>query len=251
MKCALHLFILLLVAGSKSFGLEAQVDPGHKPVKQNQSFAEFAVKLINPQNTDYGCKFDQARKIVVHETVQMIDFWTALVASSFLLLSCLLLLHQHNENRRREVIAAQLLSQYHNAWLDARTQVTEATQRYNELAERSNSATEAALRARLPNAEAVEPRPIGSESTQSLHSKVGATADIGNSAKSGIGEMSSHPSNRDLKASIHESREPKVDLMSQIRTLQQQLSASHEREKNLQRQLSKAVPQPQSEASRL
>ena len=35
-------------------------------------------------------------------------------------------------------------------------------------------------------------------------------------------------------------REPEVDLIAQISTLQQQLNASHEREKNLQKELSKA-----------
>src|SRR5437899_9389151 len=129
-------------------------DPATKqPAKQGDGFVDFALKQVNPQNMDYGCQIDEARKLVVDKTIRSVSSWAVLTALSFLILSFFLLLHQHKDRNRREVIAASLLAQYHNALADARGQAEDAIRRYNALVGRNNTATEAAFRTAYQGAE--------------------------------------------------------------------------------------------------
>src|SRR5689334_16179477 len=133
MKCFHYLAIslLLLLSQSSAWSQRSSYDPAAKhPAKQREGFVDFALKRINSQNTDYGCQIDEARKLAVDQTVKKIDSWAALLALGFLVLSFFMLLHEHREGNRREIIAAEFLAQYHNAWIDARTQAEQAIRRY-------------------------------------------------------------------------------------------------------------------------
>ena len=123
MKCLLRLAVCLLLAlpASVAWSQRSSYDPAEKQQsKPREGFVDFALKQINPQNTDYGCQMDEARKLLVDQTIKSIDSWAVLVALTFLVLSFFMLWHQHRERNRREVIAAEFLAQYHNAWMDAR-----------------------------------------------------------------------------------------------------------------------------------
>ena len=249
MKCFHYLAIslLLLLAQSTAWSQRSSYDPAAKqPAKQGDGFVDFALKQINPQNTDYGCQIDEARKLAVDQTVKKIEWWTAVVALGFLVLSFFMLLHQYREGIRREMKAAEFLAQYHNAWVDARTQAEQAIRGYNKLVDTTSGAAESALGSQLPE-------------MQISHART-ANPDLSDDAKPVA--ASAFPS----KASVKENRrrtdsgqavrpqlrsnvEPEVDLIAQISTLQQQLSASHEREKNLQKELSKAHRRSQAEAA--
>src|SRR5215472_9313626 len=110
MKCPFLLAVCLLLAvpPGSGWGQRSSYDPAAKrQSKPREGFVDFALKQINPQNTDYGCQLDEARKLAVNQTVKNIDSWAVLVALGFLVLSFFLLLHQHRERGRREAIAAQ------------------------------------------------------------------------------------------------------------------------------------------------
>lgn len=236
MKCSFLLAICFLLAVPPTSALEqkSSYDPASKQQSQTrEGFVDFALKQLNPQNTDYGCQLDEARKLTVDETVKSIDSWTVLVALGLLVLSFFLLLHQHRERSRRDVIAAQFLAQYHNAWADARTHAADAIRRYNELVHTKNKATEDVHKSPSIETEAVQAMP--------------AKVDVGRGSKTqsppvaAAGGDSKADENGAYRADgACQNREPEAGLVAQVSTLQQQLNASHEREKNLQRELTKA-----------
>jgi hypothetical protein len=203
-----------------------------QPAKQGDSFVDFALKQINSQNKDYGCEIDDARKLMVDETIKSVTFWAVLAALSFLILSFLLLLHQHRERNRREIIAAGLLARYHNALADARSQADEAIRQYNELVSRTNQAAEAALRLASQPTERVQATASAANPVRDVKPKPASAPppkDKIKTAENGVDRTETGPP----------SLEAEGDLIAQISTLQQQLHASHEREKNLQKELTK------------
>jgi hypothetical protein len=240
MKRALLVALCLLPAGAahSAWGQRSPYGSAAKQEsKSREGFVDFALKQINPHNIDYGGQLDEARKLAVGQTIMKVDSWALLVALGFLVLSFSIVLHQHRERNRREAIAAEFLAQYHNAWVDARAQAGDAIRRYNELVHTTNSASKAAFRTSSSEAEAAQARAI--------------KADLGRGAKTQSAVIAASPSaiaaaqNGAARSDgVHQNREPEVDLIAQISTLQQQLNASHEREKNLQKELSKAQRAP-------
>jgi hypothetical protein len=236
MKCPFLLAVCLLLAvgPGSAWGQRSSYDPAAKQQsKPREGFVDFALKQINPQNIDYGCQLDETRKLAVDQTIKSIDSWAVMIALGFLVLSFFLLLHQHRERNRREAIAAELLAQYHNAWMDARTQAADAIRRYNELVHATNSAGETMLKP--PSIETgasqtkLEKRELARGVKQQTATVPAARSEI-KAGENGAARTDG----------VRQNREPDVDLMAQISTLQQQLNASHEREKNLQKELGKA-----------
>jgi hypothetical protein len=239
----LSVWLLLAIAVSAAWGQRSSNDPAaNEQAKQGDGFVDFALKRINRQNVDYGCQLDEARKITIDQTIKSIDSWAALVALVFLVLSFFMLLHQHRERDRHEFIASQFLAQYHNSWVDAQGRAEHAIRRYNELVDTTNSAAENAFRLQPPETERAQ--------TATVKSAVGCDPKpqppSSPALKSGVLPVE----NRNQGDRILQNREPQVDLIAQIKTLQQQLTASHEREKNLQRQLTKTQPQRQGEPTK-
>jgi hypothetical protein len=243
-----HLAICLLLLLSQLAALtqRSSYDPAaQKSSRQHDAFVEFALKQINPQNTDYGCKVDGARKLAVDVTVKTIDSWAVFIALSFLIVSFLMLLQQHQEGNRREIIAAGFLAQYHNAWLDARAQAGQAIRRYNELANTTSDAADADLQSQLPDTEMVRAVTGNSNLSQNARPFRASVAGSKNNGKENVSHRtdSEQPGRPRPRLNV----EPEVDLIAQISALQQQLNASHEREKNLQKELSKVHRRAQAE----
>jgi hypothetical protein len=235
--CSLGMLLCL-----PAWSQRASYDPAAKQVtQQHEGFIEFAMRQINPRDADYGCQIDEDRKLIVDETVKNINSWAVLVAMSFLILSFFMLLHQHRERNRREIIAASFLAQYHNALAEARNQAERAIRRYNELVSRTNTVAEAALRTASQAPEPPQPtaaKPDPSREVKRQSSSLSVPKDKLTTADSG--------GNR--TANEHQNGESEGDLIAQISTLQHQLHASHEREKNLQKELTKARRVPASPA---
>jgi hypothetical protein len=234
MKCFI-ICLLISLSWLAAWGQRSSYDPAAKqqPTKQGKGFVDFALNQVNSQNNDYGCQIDDARKFMVDETIKSVNSWAVLVALSFLILSFFLLLHQHRERSRREVIAASLLAQYHNALVDARGQAEDAIRRYNALLNRTNTAAEAAFRTatQAPEpAQTTTARPNPHREAKPQPPSVPPAKDKIKTGENGAGRTEA----------ARQNREPGVDLIAQISTLQQQLNASHEREKNLQKELTKA-----------
>lgn len=243
MKRALKLVACTLVgiAVSSGWGQQSSYDPSAKQQgKPSEGFVDFALKQINPQNIDYGCELDEARKFAVAQTIKRIDTWAVFAALAFLVLAFIMLLHQNQERKRRELIAAEFLAQYHNSWVDARTHAADATRRYNELVDTANRTAEASLTSTSGDAHGpqtmVVKADLGRDAT--TRSVTGTASSVGIRADDDGANRSD--SSQGIKTSVQQNREPDVDLMAQILTLQQQLTASHEREKNLQKELARA-----------
>jgi hypothetical protein len=221
------MFVLVTLA-QLSAGVQFPYGPAAKKTSsERQGLVDFALKGINPQSTDYGCRIDEARKLLVDGTIKSLNSWAAGVALSLLALAFCLLIHQHQERNRRECIAARLLSQYHNGWVEARARAEDSILRHNELVEKINVGTETRLvRPDLSQDPTGRSDPAQRPAVQTA---------VDPSAKPDRG------SNVIVSAdSVRQKREPEVDFISQISTLQQQLTASHERERNLQKELTKA-----------
>src|SRR5260370_7198951 len=100
MKCALLVAVRLLLAigTCTGWGQGSLYGPSSKQQSRpHEGFVDFALKQINPQNTDYGCQLDEARKLVVDPTVKSTDSWAVLAALGFLVLSFFLLLPPHRQ----------------------------------------------------------------------------------------------------------------------------------------------------------
>lgn len=227
--------LLILLSWLPAWGQRSAYDPAaRQPAKQGDGFVDFALKQINPQNKDYGCQIDDARKLMVDQTIKSVESWAVLVALSFLILSFFLLLHQHRERNRREIIAAALLAQYHNALADARSQADEAIRRYNALVNTTNTAAEATLRTASQPPERTQAAASAAHSARDVKQPKPTTApspkDRIKTDENGVGRTEAAPQNREAEG----------DMIGQINTLQQQLHDSHEREKNIQKELMKA-----------
>ena len=231
----LMICLLLSVSWLPTWSQRSSYDPAAKqPTKQGNGFVDFALKQVNSQNRDYGCQIDDARKLLVDETIKSITSWAVLVALSFLILSFFLLLHQHGERNRREIIAAGLLAQYHNTLADARSQADAAISRYNELVNRTNTAAEATLRTAPQLLEHTQATPSVAHSVRDVKQPKPA------SAAQPKDKLKTDGNGAGRTEAAQQNREAEVDLIAQISTLQQQLHDSHEREKNLQKELMKA-----------
>lgn len=252
MKGLPHLAVCLAVVLSAlpTWGQRSSYDPAaRQSSKQRDSFRDFALKHVNAQNADYGCQLDAARKLAVDKTIKSIDSWTILITVSFLVLSFFMLLHQHKERNRREVISAEFLAQYHNNWVDARNQAEDAIRLYNELVNTTNSAAEALLRSQALDPERAETGVVAPAPRRDAKPPSVTAPTVASSIRSGENAAGRSDPGRGIRPRFRQNREPDVDLFAQISTLQQQLNTSREREKNLQKELSKAqrrVPLEQS-----
>ena len=57
--------LLILLSWLPAWSQRSAYDPAaRQPAKQGDGFVEFALKQINPQNKDYGCQIDDARKLL-------------------------------------------------------------------------------------------------------------------------------------------------------------------------------------------
>lgn len=246
-RLTICMLLVFLLPGSPGWTQRSSYDPAaSRRSKPHDSFAEFALKQINPQNTAYGCQLAAARKLAVDETVKRIDFWTVMVTLSFLVLSFVILLHQHRERSRREIIAASFLSQYHNAWVDSSKQAEDTIRRHNELVNSKNRAAEADPRSQVPDGDLAQVGAAKPDPERDKKPKWAPAAAFAPNAKTIGNGTSGSDSMRKIKFSVPQSE---VDLIAQISTLQQQLNASHDREKQLQKELNKTqrrVPSAQT-----
>jgi hypothetical protein len=227
--------LLIFLSWLPAWSQRSAYDPAAtQPTKQGDGVVDFALKQINPQNKDYGCQIDDARKLMVDETIKSVTSWALLIALSFLILSFFLLLHQHRERNRREIIAGGLLAQYHNALADTRSQAHEAIRRYNALVNRTNTAVEAAFRTASQPPERAQATASAAHSARDVEQPKPTSApppkDRIKTDENGAARTEAAPQNREAEG----------NLIAQISTLQQQLHDSHEREKNLQKELAKA-----------
>ena len=197
-----------------------------------QQFLHSAAQAINAFDRDYGEIIERWRAWAVQRSLKDPVFWALLVAIGLLGLALITIVHQRNQRERQEVIAAEFLAQYHNAWVQAKRQAGEAIARHNALVEKNNRANEATELLTLnPAIPKTEPHrePTPSPGTIFLKGNLRPRPEILPTSDSKPGYKA-----RDL-------RQSDPDLLAQLSALQQQLDAACERESNLERQLKKYV----------
>ena len=226
------MFVVITLAQVFATAQHLPNDPAAKRTAgERPGLVGFALKGINPQNTDYGCRIDDIRKRLVDDTIKSLNSWAAGVALSLLALAFCMLVHQHQERNRRECIAARLLSQYHNGWVEARARAEDSIRRHNELLENINGGADIYLETPLVRPDIRHEAPRRSDPSQ----RADVETPLDASAKPDGSSKRNAPAGK-----VRQQREPEVDFIAQISTLQQQLTASHERERNLQKELTKA-----------
>ena len=243
MKFRTPLFWLLIaISAPLAMSQPSSYDPAANNRNDSHTgFTDFVLKQINPQNTDYGCEIDGVRKLVVAETVKDIDFWTIVVALGFLVLSFFILDIQHRTRNRLELVAARFLAQYHNSLVDARQHAERAIRRHNELVSATDRVVEKFQIRNSPDPQAAISDPI-----QAVQPRSSTTTEVKTTMSRNEAGPSAPLTTKPLPRPDHA---PEADLIARVKSLQQQLAASHAREKNLKRELDKVQRHGQAEAA--
>jgi len=232
MTCGMRELVCLVVLCCPAvYGRRSSADVMLRP---QRDLTEYASKRINPGNTDYGALTDQVRRFIVHESIGSMKSWTLFIAVSFLGLAFCVILHQRRERDRRELIVTQFLVQYHNAWVDASKQAEEAVRRYNQLMTAANADADNAREASVDRDCVPDARTKPAAEKREV-----ALAPPASNLDGGGKKTEQIASGQNFRPGARRKHEPEVDLIAQISTLERQLNQSAERERSLQRELSR------------
>ncbi len=223
--------------------------------KSHQSVMDFTLGRINPSNRDYGQSVEEIRKAVVNETISRAYFWSNLAALGLVAIFLCVILHQHDLQKRRVSIAAEWLTQYHNALERANDQIAQATKRNHELMGALSSALDTQpVRESTIGSAAREagsgPRRRGYTTGQTVTTApvrptapqdgaatgcaaTGCAVADSSLSASGSGKISNVVGETEVCAQ-------EVDIVSRLNALQQQLNIYKEREKQLLRRVNDA-----------
>jgi hypothetical protein len=190
--------------------------------------------FVNAENRDYGAALARLRTIAVRASLASVQLWALLTSMILLALAFVVVTHQHDEKQRREIIVARLLAQYHNAWIEAKRTADDAITRFNASLAAEDALRQSALGAQANRDEnrAGDDKAIPMSSSPTDLFLAGGSRPAGNSHS----RIDSKPG---IKMAARHKRDGEADLLAQVTTLQQQLNAACERERNLQRELSK------------
>ncbi len=135
-------FATLIVNGQAS---RSSYDPAaNRPARQRESFVDFALKKLNPQDIDYGQKIEEMRRAAVVATIDDYYFWSNFGAVCALALTFGLCFRQHILLKRRALSTARLATWYHNELVEARNQAFEQGAKYLVLKRSLDDQTESA-----------------------------------------------------------------------------------------------------------
>ena len=117
---------------------------GENPRQQRQTWYEFALSRLNPNNVDYGAWMEERRRAFLEATIKNQHFNYALamtLVSLFLLAACAKL---QNDGRRKDWVTAEMMTDLLNQDQHSREVAREAIRKYNDHIERCNRVIEAA-----------------------------------------------------------------------------------------------------------
>lgn len=241
-----------------------------KTQKQQPGLLDFALAGANSKDRDYGQCFNEARQLLIHETVEHAYFWSNLCSISVALFLLIVVVHQRQCHARFEKQTSEAIAQYHNALERADAQIRQATDRNHalmqalsipsanniaapesELVPQRRTAGRPPRENATPTAKVTEqpkacepsknltksaPAPTPAQAT-AVHeersksvTQANANASHAQSATTAVQDKSKPLDQMGLFGSD-------VELINRINVLQQQLSSSQEREKHLRRQL--------------
>ena len=116
-------------------------DPAAKP-GQDDNCAPQGLQKINPDDVNYGGLLATWRIAGVQETLENLYFWTIVLLLGGLILSLAYNTFLVKQRRERLIMAADVVCQITNAYLDARERVLGLTAQYNALVEEENAKIE-------------------------------------------------------------------------------------------------------------
>lgn len=226
------LFLLAICPAALSLALASPVG-ARKIERPRDSFADSVMKHINPKDIDYGARIEAARRLWVERALASPILWALLATLGLLVFSFAIVVHQHGEKMRREIIAATLLARYHNALLDARRRAEEAITAHNRVVNANNQARERTSTEQLrASTESFLEQPANDEKQGDL---AASSADIFLSSRYQRAAV------QESKGSGRPRRGTEPDLAAHVSALQQQLNASVERERSLEKELEKGA----------
>jgi hypothetical protein len=261
------LMIYWFLALTMSYGFaqgaqQTNTVPKVQPHPQKQGLLDFALQRVNSSDRDYGQCIDEGRRLLLENTVENVYFWSNLVAVGLLGGFFIVIVHQHRVQKRREIIVAETLEQYQHALSRAEVQLDDATRRNHAFMEAYNSSNEV----NTPS-EPVQPKAkvvlalTGKDAPKTATVKANAVPAYASGARAEDTRGADRPGG-DIPKSIapvpansqspvapvqRTKVNPDVDLVAKINLLQQQLSGTQEREKQMRRQLNDAELRLQKE----
>ena len=126
---------------------------GENPRQQRQTWYEFALSRLNPNNVDYGAWMEERRRAFLEATMknQYFNYALAMTLVSLFLLAAYTKLR--NDGRRKDWVTAEMMTDLLNQDQHSREVAREAIRKYNDHIERCNRVIEAAESGRpLPGA---------------------------------------------------------------------------------------------------
>ena len=235
----------------------AQARPsGYDPAAQAQSpkpkdgFVDFALKRINPADTDYGQCLDEGRKLLLEETMKNAYFWSNLVALGLLACLFVIIVYQHRVQMCREWTAAEILAQHEHALARANAQVMEATSRNRGLMEALTALRESALRSQTPPGEVQDRPALQTVSSRASSIPASQVATPKNDNATTAPSRSTRAATATPSANQIGLFKPEVDLVMKVNSLEQQLGRSQDEAKLLRRQLNESDRRLQEEQQR-
>jgi hypothetical protein len=139
-------------------------DPAaNRPAKQRDSFMDFALKKLNPQDIDYGENIEEMRRTAIVATMDDYYYWSNLAAISGLVIMFCLFFRQHVVLKRRAFSTARVVTWYHNELVEARNQAFEQGAKYLQLKRLADAQIEAGLaqKPQPPKGDSVSGEPSG------------------------------------------------------------------------------------------
>lgn len=233
----------LLLAPVSSFATaearRATYDPaaGDPSSKSRDGFLTFTLKRINPENIDYGQHLKEARRVLLHETINNAYFWSNIVA--LCLLGCLFVMisFQHRTQARRDVGWAETLAEFEQALWRSNQELRESKVQNHELGQQIEN-----LQRPAPSTEPLRSGTPESDTTQA-HRTSGSNLQNKPSAAPRNGATKPTVSHSATRAKATESSvqiglfKPESELMAKINLLSQQLTHVEDENKELRRQL--------------
>lgn len=259
------LLLMLAISSSRAQQPVRSENPETDAVraKPSQGLVDYALHAINPSDRSYGACLDDARELLIQETVDRVYFWSNLLAMGIAICLFLIVIHQQKLLERREWMAAESLSQYRNALARAEAQAAEATQKNHDLvhgliaksalhAPNGGELVDPAERGRHRKAPAaapsiVPPTPAATVAAPSTTKKDLAVSPASRSLPA-LTEVAPQESTPGTQFGLFG---PDGDFVAKVNALQQQLSTSQERERQLRRQLNESELRFQKEREKI
>jgi hypothetical protein len=234
-----------------------------RATKQQEGLLDFALKRFNPSDVDYGQCLDDGRRLMVEQTLSRGYFWSNVAALGLLGAFFIVIVHQQRLHGRRELIAAESLTQYHNALARAEAVAGEAITRNHHLMEALTALSEAGVAGEPTEGptlkdSSVKERKRTEKSSETEHpvplapvvlaakGEVRRPTNASSSVAKSLQETTSTPSQSPDQITLF----GEADLTAKINSLQQRLDAYLVEKKELVRQISFAELRLQKEQQR-